>query len=91
MSKSKAGNPAPSTPLPFETALAQIEAIIERIESGQVGLEESIAEYERGVTLIAHCRGKLDAARQKVEDLTRKLQQPDAETDEGDSPEDTDE
>ena len=54
-----------------------------RIESGEVGLEESLAEYERGVTLITHCRGKLDAARQKVEDLTRKLQQADAPTDDG--------
>jgi exodeoxyribonuclease VII small subunit len=60
--------------LSFEDALAQIEAIIERIESGQTGLEQSLAEYERGVGLINHCRSKLDRARQQVEDLTRKLQ-----------------
>jgi exodeoxyribonuclease VII small subunit len=60
--------------LSFEDALAQVEAIIERIEAGQVGLEQSLAEYERGVGLINHCRGKLDRARQQVEDLTRKLQ-----------------
>lgn len=77
--------------LPFEDALAQIESIIERIESGEVGLEQSLAEYERGVTLINHCRGKLDAARQKVEDLTRKLQQPEDGADEGSSPDDSDE
>lgn len=63
--------------LRFEDALAQIESIIERIESGEVGLEESLAQYERGVSLISHCRTKLDAARQKVEDLTRKLQDAD--------------
>lgn len=59
--------------LSFEAALSQIEAIIERIEAGEVGLEESLAEYERGVGLINHCRGKLDRAKQRVEDLTRKL------------------
>jgi exodeoxyribonuclease VII small subunit len=81
VSKSKP-NPAFPAALPFEDALAQIEQIIERIESGEVGLEQSLAEYERGVGLINHCRSKLDAARQQVEDLTRKLQQ----ADEGTSP-----
>lgn len=66
----------------FEDALAQIEAIIERIESGQTGLEQSLTEYERGVALINHCRSKLDGARRQVEDLTRKLQS----ADEGSSP-----
>jgi exodeoxyribonuclease VII small subunit len=68
--------------LSFEDALAQIEAIIERIEAGEVGLEQSLAEYERGVGLINHCRSKLDRARQQVEDLTRKLRA----TDEGSAP-----
>ena len=69
-------SPSPDA-LPFEDALAQIEQIIERIESGEVGLEQSLAEYERGVGLINHCRAKLDSARQHVEDLTRKLAQAD--------------
>lgn len=63
--------------LTFEQALAEIEAIIERIETGEVGLEESLAQYERGVTLVNHCRGKLDRAQQQVEDLTRRLEQAD--------------
>lgn len=57
----------------FEDALGEIEAIIERIEAGEVGLEQSLTEYERGVSLINICRAKLDRARQQVEDLTRKL------------------
>jgi exodeoxyribonuclease VII small subunit len=64
-------------PLSFEAALAQIESIIERIESGEVGLEESLREYERGVSLINHCSGKLDRAQQQVEDLTRRLKESD--------------
>lgn len=63
--------------LTFEQALAQIEAIIERIEAGEVGLEESLAQYERGVALVNHCRGKLDRAQQQVEDLTHRLERTD--------------
>lgn len=63
--------------LSFEKALGEIEAIIERIEAGEVGLEESLAQYERGVALVNHCRGKLDRAQQQVEDLTRRLEKAD--------------
>jgi len=59
----------------FEDALAQVESIIERIESGEAGLEESLREYERGVQLLTVCREQLAAARQKVVDLTAKLAQ----------------
>lgn len=71
---SKTPKPKSSDALSFDDALAQIEAIIERIEAGEVGLEQSLSEYERGVGLINHCRAKLDGARRQVEDLTRKLQ-----------------
>lgn len=57
----------------FEKALEQVESIISRIEAGEVGLEESITEYERGVRLISHCRSKLSGAQRQIEDLTRKL------------------
>lgn len=72
--------PAPATTetdvarLNFEQALREIEAIIERIETGEVGLEDSLKEYERGVGLVNHCRAKLDKAQQQVEDLTRRLE-----------------
>ncbi len=55
----------------FETALSQLEGIIERIESGEVGLEESLSQYEHGVKLIRQCRGILDRAEQKIEQLTQ--------------------
>ena len=63
--------------LTFEQALAEVESIIERIEAGEIGLEDALAQYERGVALANHCRGKLDRAQQKVEDLTRRLEQAD--------------
>lgn len=65
--------PSPDA-LTFEDALAQVESIIERIESGEVGLEQSLADYERGVRLIHHCRHTLDRAAQQVEDLTKRLE-----------------
>jgi len=54
----------------FEEAIAQIEEVIERIESGQSGLEESIADYERGMKLLARCRGVLNTLEQKVSKLS---------------------
>ena len=42
--------------LNYEEAVARLERIIDRIEAGEVGLEESLAEYERGVLLVARCR-----------------------------------
>ena len=58
----------------FEEALAEVEAIIERIETGQSGLERSIGEYEKGVRLLARCRGMLKNAEQRIEDVTSRLQ-----------------
>ncbi len=56
--------------VPFEEALAQLEKLIDRIESGKVGLEESIAEYEKGAALLKHCRSILDRAEQRITELT---------------------
>jgi exodeoxyribonuclease VII small subunit len=67
--------PAGSPATDFESAVAQIEKIIERIESGEIGLEESIAQYETGVNLIRRCRQVLDRAEQRVEELTGQMQE----------------
>lgn len=55
----------------FEESLEQLEAIIERIEGGEIGLEKSIAEYEHGMELIKRCRAILEKAEQKVEELSK--------------------
>jgi exodeoxyribonuclease VII small subunit len=62
-----------SDALTFEQALEQVESIIDRIERGEVGLEQSLAEYERGVKLIQHCRQIHSHAAQRVDDLTQRL------------------
>jgi len=61
--------------LSFEEAMTQLESLIERIESGEVGLEESIAEYERGVKLIQRCKGVLAVSEQRVEELSKQLRE----------------
>lgn len=58
----------------FEAQMEELESLIERIESGEIGLEDSIKAYERGVDLIKNCRGVLGQAEQRVEELSRKLQ-----------------
>lgn len=57
----------------FEEAMASLEDIIDRIESGSIGLEDSVREYERGAKLVARARTLLDAAEQRVEELTDAL------------------
>lgn len=53
----------------FEAALAELEAIVQQLESGDVELEKSIAIYERGAALKAHCEKKLREAELKVEKI----------------------
>jgi exodeoxyribonuclease VII small subunit len=53
----------------YEEALEAVEAIFDRIESGQAGFEESITLYERGRVLLARCRSILDRAEQRLTEL----------------------
>lgn len=55
--------------LSFEEALARLETIVSRLESGQAPLEESIALYEEGARLKAHCEARLKAAQLRVEKI----------------------
>ena len=57
------------TTLTFEQALAELEQIVARLESGQAPLEDSIRMYERGSALKAHCETRLEAARLRVEKI----------------------
>lgn len=53
----------------YEEALEAVEAIFDRIESGDAGFEESITLYERGRLLLARCRWILDKAEQRLTEL----------------------
>jgi exodeoxyribonuclease VII small subunit len=55
--------------LSFEAALKELEGIVARLEQGQVDLEDSIALYERGQALKAHCESKLKAAESRLDKI----------------------
>ncbi|MFP6815236.1 MAG: exodeoxyribonuclease VII small subunit [Pseudomonadales bacterium] len=56
--------------LDFETALADLEALVESMESGDMSLEDSLHAFERGVKLTRHCQAALKSAELKVKILT---------------------
>ena len=57
--------------LPFEKALAELEGIVQRLEKGDVALEESIRIYERGEALKRRCQALLAEAEARVEKIAR--------------------
>lgn len=63
----------PETKAPdFEQALAELEALVERLERGDLPLDEAMKTFERGVELTRHCQDSLKAAQQRVDILLRR-------------------
>lgn len=56
--------------LSFEQALGELESIVDRLETGDVALEESIEIYQRGAQLRAYCDEKLKSAQARIEKIT---------------------
>jgi exodeoxyribonuclease VII small subunit len=63
----------------FETAMRDLEELVERLEHGDLPLEESLAAFERGVMLTRACQSALKEAEQKVEILLKKAGEPSVE------------
>ena len=61
-----------STPPDFEAALAELEKIVEKMESGEQTLEEAMKSFQRGIELTRACQQGLRAAEQRVEKLILK-------------------
>lgn len=61
----------PAEPLDFEAALAELEALVQRMETGSLSLEESLAAFERGVQLTRQCQTALQQAELRVKALMR--------------------
>ena len=61
----------PVDKMSFEEALAELEGIVKQLEAGEVELEKSIAIYERGASLKAHCESRLKSAELKVEQIVQ--------------------
>jgi exodeoxyribonuclease VII small subunit len=66
--KSKSGE------LTFEQAIDQLNGIVSRIEQGQVPLQESLEQYEKGMKLIGHCRSILQDAEKRIEQISVKAE-----------------
>lgn len=56
--------------LSYEEAIERVEEIADKIESGEIGLEESVEQYEKGMALLNRCREILDRAELKITELT---------------------
>ncbi len=72
----RAPRSADSLPQDFETALAELEELAGRMNDGSLGLDESIALYQRGVALAQVCQQRLEAVEQQVQVLQGQLLQP---------------
>jgi exodeoxyribonuclease VII small subunit len=76
----------PRTP-DFEQALAELEAVVERLEHGELPLEQALTQFERGMALARSCQDALKQAEQKVEILLARSMQAEPVPFETDEPE----
>jgi len=56
--------------LGFEEAIKQLTGIVGKIEQGEIALQDSLGQYERGMALIKHCREILQKAEQRIEKIS---------------------
>jgi exodeoxyribonuclease VII small subunit len=66
----------PSPELSFEKALAELEKIVERMEGGELSLEQALATHKRGLELARFCQQRLEAAQQQVKVLEGEVLKP---------------
>ncbi len=57
--------------LKFEEAMQRLEAIVAAMESGEIGIEDSLRKYEEAMALKAHCQRILDEAEQRIQKIQR--------------------
>jgi len=55
----------------FEDRMKELEEILRRLERGELSLDESVAEYEKGIAALRSCRSVLESAERKIEELVR--------------------
>lgn len=57
-------------PIQFEKSIAELEAIVMQLEKGELSLEDSLQQFEKGITLARQCQDTLNQAEQKIEILS---------------------
>jgi exodeoxyribonuclease VII small subunit len=68
--------PSGAAPLSFEQALAELEKIVSRMESGDLSLEQALASHKRGLELARFCQQRLESAQQQVKVLEGEVLKP---------------
>ena len=69
MAKAHSTPSAPSMPASYEAALAELEQLVSRLESGDMPLEQLLSGYQRGAELLKFCRDKLEAVEAQIKVL----------------------
>ena len=85
MAKKKAQVDSENSEIPLEAAMLELGQIVSRLESGQETLDASLAQFERGMSLLRTCHRRLDAAAQRIELVTQLASDGDVVTEEFDS------
>jgi len=62
-------SPAPATPVSYEQALAELDRLVQAMESGQMPLDQLLDSYKRGAELLQFCRGRLETVEAQVKVL----------------------
>ncbi|WP_101048393.1 exodeoxyribonuclease VII small subunit [Macromonas nakdongensis] len=57
----------PALPASYEAAVQELEALVARLDAGQLPLDELLGQYQRGAALLAFCRERLDAVEQQIQ------------------------
>lgn len=78
MAKSKDQNDIDK--LSFEEAIKELGSIVSNIEQGQISLQDSLRQYEKGMAMIKHCRSILTEAEKRIEKISQQQQEPEAKT-----------
>jgi exodeoxyribonuclease VII small subunit len=66
MAKSKTPSEEAVLPVSYEAAIQELEALVARLDAGQLPLDDLLTQYRRGETLLAFCRHRLDAVEQQI-------------------------
>jgi exodeoxyribonuclease VII small subunit len=72
----RASAPKPVSELSFEQALDELDALVRKMEAGELSLDDSIAAYRRGAELARYCQGRLSAAELEIKKLDGELLKP---------------
>jgi exodeoxyribonuclease VII small subunit len=70
-----------AAPASFEDAVAELEALVNAMDSQNMGLDQLLTDYKRGAFLVKYCRDRLSHVRKEVAEIERTLNEPNVEGD----------